>query len=79
MPKLNKMIKELCIRKGQRKKKVYPSSIQVEGKVAYLISRNLIHSKYGDPGNLVITILIGTTKIPNVLVDLGVAINVMIA
>jgi len=78
MLELNKMIKELCIRKGGRKKKVYPSTIQVEGKVADLLSGKLIHSKYGDPGSPMITILIGTTKILNVLVDLGAAINVMI-
>jgi len=79
MHELNRMIKELYIRKEGRKNKVYPSTIQVEGKVTNLLSKKLIHSKYGDLGSPMITILIGTTNIPNVLVDLGVAINVMTA
>lgn len=47
--------------------------------MAYILSKKLVNSKYGDLGSLVITILIGTTKIPNLLIDLGEAINVMIA
>ena len=34
-------------------------------------------AKYDDPGNPTVTVHIGNTQIPNVLVDLGVAINVM--
>ena len=34
-------------------------------------------AKYDDPGNPTITVQIGHTQIPNVLVDLGAAINVM--
>ena len=34
-------------------------------------------AKYDDPGNSTITLHIGHTQIPNVLVDLGAAINVM--
>ena len=33
--------------------------------------------KYDDPGNPTVTVQIGHTQIPNVLVDLGAAINVM--
>ena len=34
-------------------------------------------AKYDDPGNPTVIVQIGLTQIPNVLVDLGVAINVM--
>ena len=34
-------------------------------------------TKYDDPGNPTVTVQIGHTQIPNVLVDLGVAINVI--
>ena len=33
--------------------------------------------KYGDPGNPTVTVKIGQTYIPHVLVDLGAAINIM--
>jgi hypothetical protein len=33
--------------------------------------------KYGDPGNPTVTVKIGQTSIPHVLVDLGVEINIM--
>lgn len=59
------------------KNKSYPSTIKVDGKVANLILRYLISPKYGDLETLVISIAIGTTIIPNFLVYLGVAINVM--
>ena len=34
-------------------------------------------AKYDDPGNPTVTVHIGHTQIPNVLVDLGAMINVM--
>ena len=34
-------------------------------------------AKYDDPGNPTVTVQIGSTQIPNILVDLGEAINVM--
>ena len=34
-------------------------------------------AKYDDPGNPTVTMQIGHTQIPNVLVDLGAVINVM--
>ena len=34
-------------------------------------------TKYDDPGNPTVTVNIGNTQIPNVLVDLGASINVM--
>ena len=34
-------------------------------------------AKYDDPRNPTVTVQIGHTQIPNVLVDLGVVINVM--
>ena len=34
-------------------------------------------AKYDDHGNPTVTVQIGHTQIPNILVDLGVAINVM--
>lgn len=77
VPELNKLVKELCIQKGGRRKKVYPKTIKVDGKVADLLAGNLVISKYGDPSNLVITIFIGVTRVFNVLVDLGATINIM--
>ena len=35
-------------------------------------------AKYDDLGNPIVTMQIGNTQIPNVLVDLGAAINAMI-
>lgn len=76
---LNKMVKELCIRKGGRRKKFYPKTIQVDGKLVDLLLGKLVNPKYGDLGSPIITILIRESKILNVLVDLGATINVMVA
>jgi len=77
VPELNKRVKELCIRKGGRRKKDYPNTIQVDGKEADLLFGKLLNPKYGDPGTLIITAYIGDSKVQSVLIDLGEAINVM--
>ena len=40
------------------------------------MGKNLL-AKYDDPGNPTVTVQIGHTQIPNILVDLGASINVM--
>jgi hypothetical protein len=47
----------------------------VVGKLSEFITK--IPSKYSDPGNLVVTIEINGVSLPNTLIDLGAAINVM--
>ena len=74
MPVYNKTIWELCTR---RQKKKDPKTIQVIGQLAELMLGNISIPKYADPGSLVIQVSIGTIIIPNTLVDLGAAINVM--
>lgn len=77
VPELNRLVKEMCLKKVGRKKRAFPKTIQIDGKVADLLSEKLTNPKYGDPGTPFITTSIGKTKIQNVLVDLGAAINVM--
>jgi len=57
------MVKELYIRKGGRRKKIYLKTIQVDGKLAYLFIGKLINPKYGDPRSSTIILFIGFTMI----------------
>ncbi|KAH9320498.1 hypothetical protein KI387_015137, partial [Taxus chinensis] len=76
IPELNKLIKILCLKNLGRKKQ-YPKTIKVDGKLVDLLVGKLLHPKYGDPGSLVIFVSIGKKDVHNVLIDLGAAINVM--
>ena len=67
---------DLCTRKLGRKPRD-PPIVHVIGKLSALITGKTLLSKYDDPGNPIVTMHIGHTQIPNVLVDLGAAINVM--
>jgi hypothetical protein len=53
------------------------STIQVIGKLAYLMSGKIFMEKYFDPNILIVKIHINNIVIANTLVDLGPAINVM--
>jgi len=76
IPIYAKTIKELCIKKSKKKKKD-PTTIQVIGKLASLMSTQSIVEKYIDPGIPMVTISINNFSVPNTLIDLGAAINVM--
>ncbi|KAH9296646.1 hypothetical protein KI387_044226 [Taxus chinensis] len=76
IPELNKLIKILCMKNPGRKKQ-YPKTIKVDGKLADLLAGKLLLPKYRDPGSPVISVSIGNKDVHNVLIDLGAAINVM--
>jgi len=76
IPIYAKIVKELCIKKTRKKKKD-PTTIQVIGKLASLMSTKTIVEKYIDPGIPMVTISINKFSIPNTLIDLGATINVM--
>ena len=54
-----------------------PPTVHVKGKLSELIMGKTLLAKFDDPGNPTITLQIGNTQIPNVLVDLCTAINFM--
>jgi len=62
VPELNQFIKQYCI-KMQGRKKNFPPTIQVEGKVVDLLEGEIPLPKYGDPGNPVITVFISGVEI----------------
>ena len=66
----------MCTRKLGRKPRD-PPTVHVIGKLSELIMRKTLLAKYDDPRNPTVTVQIGSTQIPNVLVYLGAAINVM--
>jgi len=70
------MIREFCSKKTRRKMKD-PPTIHVMGKLSDIMLGKTTPVKYGDRGNLIPTMKINGVDIPNVLVDLGVAINVI--
>jgi hypothetical protein len=51
--------------------------VHVVGDLSELMLGKTPPIKYGDPGNPTVTVKIGQTSIPHVLVDLGAAINIM--
>ena len=63
--------------KKTKKKPRDPPIVHVIGKLSALIRGKTLLAKYDDPGNPIVTVQIGSTQIPNVLVDLGAAIIVM--
>ena len=76
VPIYGKIVRHLCIRKIGRNPRD-PPIVHVIGKLSELIMGKTLLAKYDDPGNPTVTIHIGDTQIPNVLVDLGADINVM--
>eukprot|EP00253_Pinus_taeda_P016149 PITA_16149 len=76
IPICTNIIKELCIKKPRRKK-LEPQTIQFVGMAAELMIGCVSMEKYTDPRNPVVSDQIGNFLVSNVLIDLGVAINVM--
>ena len=76
VPIYAKIVRDPCVRKPSRKPRD-PPTVHVIGKLSELIMGKTLLAKYDDSGNPIVTVLIGNTQTPNVLVDLGVAINVM--
>eukprot|EP00253_Pinus_taeda_P027631 PITA_27631 len=71
-----KTLKEYCAKKP-RKNSRDPLTIHVMGKISDFMLGKSMPVKYGDPGNPILTVQINAVEIPNVLVDLGAAINVI--
>ena len=71
-----KTIRDLCVRKPGRNPRD-PPTVHVIGKISELIMGKTLLDTYDDPGNPTVTVQIGKTQIPNVLVYLGATINVM--
>jgi hypothetical protein len=69
-------VRDLCIKKPGRKPKD-PLTVHVVGDLSELMLGKTPPIKYGDPGNPIVTVTIGQTSIPHVLVDLGASINIM--
>jgi hypothetical protein len=67
----------LCIKNPRRKQKD-PPIVHVIGELSKYISDQPRVAKYGNPGNLIVTITINEVSIGKSLIDLGVSINVII-
>ena len=76
VPIYAKTIRDLVINKPRRKPKD-PPTVHVVGKLSELMMGKAPLAKYDDPGNPTVTVYIGKTQIPNILVDLGASINIM--
>jgi hypothetical protein len=69
-------VRELCIKNPGRKPRD-PPTVQVLGKLSELMLGKTMPVKYDDPGNPTVTIQIDRMTIPNTLIDLGAAINII--
>jgi hypothetical protein len=69
-------VRDLCIIRPIRKPSD-PLTVHVVGDLSEMMLVKTPPVKYGDSGNPTVTVKIGQTPIPHVLVDLGVAINIM--
>jgi hypothetical protein len=69
-------MQDICVKNPGRKIKD-PLTIHVMGDLFALMSGKAPPVKYGDPDHPTISVKIGKTIIPRVLVDLGAAINIM--
>ena len=76
IPIYAKTIKELCIEKSRRNITTNPR-FQVVRTLSDLLSGKETPIKYEDPGNLIVTVQIYGQTLPNALVDLGAAINIL--
>ena len=76
VPIYNRLIKENCFKKLGRKKKDTPT-INVVGQFFDLMLGRVIFLKFLDPGSPVVDVHIDGVIVPNTVIDLGVAINVM--
>jgi len=78
VPISTKTLREYCAKKPKKKSRD-PLTIHVMGKLSDFMMGRSMPVKYGDPRNTILTLHINGVEIPNVLVDLGTAINVIIA
>jgi len=76
IPTYAKIVRELCIKKLGRQKKE-PSTIEVGGKITFLVSTGFATKKYADPRILVVTTFINGYLIMNTLSDLVASINII--
>jgi hypothetical protein len=76
VPIYARTMRDICVKKPGRKTKD-PLTVHVMRDLSALISGKTPPVKYGDPGHPTVTIQVGKTIIPHVLVDLGAAINIM--
>ena len=71
-----KTLREYCTKKPKKKSRD-PLTIHVMGKLSDFMMGKILPVKYGDMGNPILTMKINGIEIPNVMVDLGTAINVI--
>ena len=76
VPIYARTMRDICVKKPGRKTKD-PLIVHVMGDLSTLMSGKSPPVKYGDPDHPTVTVQIGKTIIPRVLVDLGTAINIM--
>jgi hypothetical protein len=76
IPIFAKTIRELSIKKPGRKRKEI-KRIQLVGKIADIMMGKTTIQKYLDPGSPIVKTHINGIEIPNTLIDLGAAINIM--
>jgi hypothetical protein len=76
VPIYARTMRDICIKKPGRKTKD-PLTVHVMGNLSALMTGKTPPVKYGDPGHPTVTVQVGKTIIPRVLVDLGAAINIM--
>jgi hypothetical protein len=76
VPIYAKTVRDLCI-KNPRRKPRDPLIVHVVGEFSELMLEKTPPIKYANPGNPTVIVKIGHTFIPDVLDDLGEAINVM--
>jgi hypothetical protein len=76
VPIYSKAVRELCIRKCDRKCKD-PQTMHVMGKLSNLMMGGFLATKFYDPESLVVNVKINNTLICKKLIDLGVVINLM--
>jgi len=75
-PILAKTIKELSIKRPGKKLRE-TKKIHLVRKIANIMMGNIAMQKYLDPGSPIVKTHINGIEIPNTLIDLGVAINIM--
>lgn len=76
VPIYNNIIKEECFKGPERRIRDTPT-INVVGLLSNLMIGRVISPKYLDPGSPVVDVHIDGIMVPDTLIDLGVAINVM--
>jgi hypothetical protein len=76
VPIYARIMRDICVKKPGSKTKD-PLTIHVMGDLSALMSGKAPLVKYGDLDHPTVTVKIGKTIIPRVLVDLGAAINIM--